>query len=81
MVAEQRWANAREKQARVLRFGSRSTDALRVQPGGHDVGIEVAWEGKRARERIWGELQPNATRRLRVKLGGLLNRTLRLEWE
>ncbi len=81
VVCQQRWADAREYEARLLRFGSRRTATLQLAPGGHDVEVEVAWDGKQSKERIWGEIEVNATRRLRAKLGGLLKKNLSLEWE
>jgi eukaryotic-like serine/threonine-protein kinase len=81
LVADQRWAEARDEKERSLRFGSAGARALKLDAGGHDVEVEVAWDGKRSSERIWGEIKANATRRLRAKLGGLLKKNVSLEWE
>ncbi len=80
LVAEERWSDRPDDATRLLRFGAEDAESLQLTPGGHDVEVEVAWDGKRARDRIWGEIKPGATRRLRAKVGGLLRKKLSLEW-
>jgi hypothetical protein len=80
LVAEEHWIDRPEQPTRLLRFGSDGADALDLEPGGHDVEVEVAWDGKRRTARIWGGFKRGAPRRLRAKVGGVLNKNLSLEW-
>jgi serine/threonine protein kinase len=60
----------------------RMTTTLDLEPGGHDVEVQLAWDDKEKTERIRGDFRAGATRRLRAKLGGLLLlKSLSLEWE
>jgi hypothetical protein len=81
LVAQQRWVDRPEEPTRLLVFGSSGTDWLDLRPGGHDVEVEVAWDGKRYRSRVRGEVRPGATRRLVAKVGGLLKKHVSLEWD
>ncbi len=81
VVSVQHWEDPSEERTRLLRFRAAGADTLQLAPGGHDVEVEVAWDGKRSRARIWGEVETGATRRLRVKLGGLLKKKISLEWD
>ena len=55
---------------------------LEVEPGSHDVEVQIAWDDKEKTERIRGDFRAGATRRLRAKLGGLLLlKNLSLEWD
>ncbi len=81
LVAEQRWADRPAEPTRLLLFGSDGTDGLDLQPGGHDVEVEVAWDGKRSSSRIWGDVKAGATRQLRARVAGVLKKHLSLEWE
>jgi serine/threonine-protein kinase len=80
-VAGTRWADPSDDATRSLLFGSNGTSALALAPGGHDVEVEVGWDGKRYGARIWGDIKPDSTRRLRGKVAGLLRKRLALEWD
>ena len=80
-VAGLRWADASGEAPRRLLFGSNGASALELAPGGHDVEVEVGWDGKRYGARIWGDVRPDTTRRLRGKVTGLLRKRLALEWD
>jgi serine/threonine protein kinase len=81
LVAQERWVDRPEEPTRLLAFGASGPDTLHLEPGGHDVEVELAWEGKRSSSRIWGEVRPGATRRLVAKVGGVLRKHLSLEWD
>ena len=80
-VTGTRWADPSDDATRALVFGSNGASALELAPGGHDVEVEVGWDGKRYGARIWGDVKPDATRRLRGKVAGLLRKRLALEWD
>ena len=54
---------------------------LSLAPGGHDIELRFARDGKQASQRLWGDFRPGATRRLRVRFGGLLRKKLSIDWE
>lgn len=81
LVAEKRWADRPAEPARLLLFGSDGRDALELEPGGHDVEVEVTWDGKRSISRIRGDVKAGATRRLRARVAGVLKKHLSLEWD
>jgi serine/threonine protein kinase len=81
LVAEQRWADRPAEPTRLLPFGSDGGGGLDLEPGGHDVEVEVTWDGKRSSSRIWGHVRAGETRQLRAKVSGVLKKRLSLEWE
>lgn len=81
LVAEQRWADRPAEPTRLLPFGSDGADGLDLEPGGHDVEVEVTWDGKRSSSRVWGHVKAGETRQLRAKVSGVLKKRLSLEWE
>jgi hypothetical protein len=52
---------------------------LDVPVGGHDIEARVPWDGGDKTARTRGEFKAGATRRLRVKVGGLFKK-LSTEW-
>jgi hypothetical protein len=81
LVAEERWDDRPEAKPRFVSFGTDAADAFILEPGGHDVEVEITWDGKRSSSRIWGQVKAGATRQLRAKVGGVLRKGLSLEWE
>jgi hypothetical protein len=80
LVVEQRFdSRTKAITAFTVRKGT-TQESLDLPPGGHDVEVQVAWDDNRRTERIWGEFRSGATRRLRVKIGGLF-KSLSLEWQ
>ncbi|MGE0453152.1 MAG: serine/threonine-protein kinase [Vicinamibacteria bacterium] len=55
-------------------------DKLEVEPGRHELKVEVRWEGERRTRSAAATFRPGATRRLDARLGGLLKKDLSLEW-
>ena len=80
LVAEETWEGRGTQGVRVLRFVD-GTEVLPLAPGGHDIEVRLAREGRQTVERLWGDFRPDATRRLRLRFGGLLRKKLSLEWE
>jgi serine/threonine-protein kinase len=81
LVAEERWGDRTEASSRLVSFGPDGVDALVLEPGGHDVEIEITRDGKRSSSRIWGQVKAGETYQLRVRFGGVLRKGLSLEWE
>jgi len=81
LVSDGRPREAADGKAAVALLGPEAAEALGVDAGGHDVEVEVAWAGRRLRSRVWGQVRAGATRRLRASVGGLLRKSLSLEWE
>ncbi|HET7292921.1 MAG TPA: serine/threonine-protein kinase [Vicinamibacteria bacterium] len=54
---------------------------LELPPGGHDIEVQVAWDGGERTERIWGRFESGTTRRLRARHGGFILKSLSLDWE
>jgi serine/threonine-protein kinase len=81
LVAEERWDDRLEEKTRLVSFGPDGADALILEPGGHDVEVEITRDGKRSSSRIWGQVNSGGTRLLRAKFGGVLRKSLSLEWE
>jgi hypothetical protein len=80
LVVEQKLEGRGQK---VAAFALRNGDVrefLELPAGGHDIEVQVAWDGKERTERIWGDFKPGGRRRLRVRLGGLI-KSLSLEWQ
>jgi hypothetical protein len=80
LVSELRSGQADAKDQPVP-LGRDGSGTLNLEPGGHDLEVEVAWGGRRLRSRIWGSFKPGVTRRLRVRAGGLLKKSVSLAWE
>jgi hypothetical protein len=59
--------------------GRRLERVLDVDPGRHEVKVEVSWDEKRRLERQIVDVAPKTTCRLSVRLGGLI-KGLGLEW-
>jgi serine/threonine-protein kinase len=63
-----------------LRKGS-LRDSFEVEPGRHEIRVQVAWDGNVEDESIWANFQPGSKRRLEARLrgvGGLQD--LSLKW-
>jgi serine/threonine-protein kinase len=81
LVAEERWGDRPQARSRLVSFGPDGVDTLVLEPGGHDVEVEITRDGKRSSSRTWGQVNAGATRQLRAKVGGVLRKGLSLEWE
>jgi hypothetical protein len=81
LALEQRLAGQRRTKALVFQLHEGSfREELEVQPGLHEVRVEVTWDDNLKRERIVGNFRPGATRRLEASLGRI-RRDLSLEWK
>jgi hypothetical protein len=76
-----------ELKARTTRKGvvgrvpdGRLEESVEVAPGKHQIRVEVAWESNRKSETIVGTFEPNETRDLLVRVGGL-TKGLSLDWK
>jgi hypothetical protein len=81
LVAEQRAQPGGDSKPELLRFGAEGARQLDLAPGGHDTEVEVAWNGKRLRSRIWCSFRAGTTQQLRVTIKGFLKKDLSLERE
>ena len=88
LVADEQWSDGPESSSHIVRFTPQPRqdtatvgERLALTPGGHDVEVQLVRDGKPTRERLWGDFQPGATRRLRARAGGLLRRKLSLDWD
>ena len=55
-------------------------EALALDPGRHEVRVQVSWDKNVKTSRIWGRFAPGATRRLDVNVGRLRG-NLSLDWK
>jgi hypothetical protein len=62
-----------------LRKG-RERATLKVRPGEREVRVQLSGDGWSATRRISGSFESGHTRRLNVRMGGLLNKELRASW-
>jgi eukaryotic-like serine/threonine-protein kinase len=54
---------------------------LSVSPGLHDVTLQVTWDGNVKTKTIAGHFTSGRVRRASARLGGLLKKDLKLEWD
>ncbi len=68
----------------TLRKGS-VQQTLDVPAGRHEVKVQVEWDDNVKAGRIWANFDPGSTRRLSARfgggIGGLVKKSLDLEWE
>jgi hypothetical protein len=78
---EQRLTGQQKTRALVFKMHEGTfRDELDVQPGLHEIRLEVRWEDNVKTERIVGSFQSGATRTLEASLGRI-RRDLNLEWK
>jgi len=52
-----------------------------VEPGAHDVKVEVDWDDNVRTEHLTATFRPGDRRVLAARLGGLFRKTLSLRWQ
>ena len=62
-----------------LRKG-RERATIKVRPGEREVRVQVSGDGWSGTRRITGSFDSGQTRRLYIRMGGLLNKELRASW-
>jgi serine/threonine-protein kinase len=62
-----------------LRKG-RERATLKVRPGEHEVRVQLSGDGWSATRRVTGAFESGQTRRLDLRMGGLLTKELRASW-
>jgi hypothetical protein len=52
-----------------------------LEPGAHDVKVQVAWDDNVRTERVKATFRPGDSRVLAARLGGFFRKTLSLRWQ
>jgi serine/threonine-protein kinase len=69
---------ARKASVSVARGGGGTE--LDVEPGAHEVKVQVEWDDNVRTERLQATFRAGQTRRLSARIGGFFRKTLRLRW-
>jgi serine/threonine-protein kinase len=69
---------ARKASVSVARRGGGTE--LDVEPGAHEVKVQVEWDDNVRTERLEATFRAGQTRRLSARIGGFFRKTLRLRW-
>ncbi len=81
LALEERLTGQQRKKALLFRMHEGTfRDELEVQPGLHEVRLEVRWDDNVKTERVIGSFPAGGTRRLEASLGRI-RRDLSLEWK
>jgi hypothetical protein len=81
LVVDQELSGQQTRKLVVLKGRSGAfVNKLEVEPGRHELKVEVRWDDERRTRNAVGTFKPGATRRLQARLGGLIKKNLSLEW-
>jgi len=81
LVLDEELSGRQTKKLLVLKGRSGAfVNKLEVEPGRHELKVEVRWDDERRIKSAVATFRPGATRRLEARLGGLLKKNLSLEW-
>jgi hypothetical protein len=81
LQVEERLTGQQRKRALVFKMHEGTfRNELDVEPGLHEIRLEVRWDDNVKTERIVGSFAPGATRHLEASLGRI-RRDLSLEWK